>query len=86
VAQVVEDHQRVGDHQRHVGRSDVVGVGRGQALHRAHQVVSEHADRTARKWRQVVERRNPVGGEVLRDSGERVGGAQLALIVGIPAT
>ena len=77
--QVVEHDQRVGDHQRHVGRADVVGVRLGQALDGAHEVVAEHADRAARERRQVVERRQAVAGQVVGDGAERVGPVELAL-------
>ncbi len=47
VLEVVEGDQRVGQHQRHVGQADGIGVGVAQRLDRAHEVVAEVADRAA---------------------------------------
>ena len=72
VAEVVEHDQRVGDHQRHVGGADVVGVRLGQALDGAHEVVAEQAHRATGERRQALERRDPVAGQVIRDRPKRV--------------
>ena len=60
VAQVVEDEQHVGDHQRHVGQPERVGVGLAERLDRAHQVVAEEADGAAGERRQALDRGEPV--------------------------
>ena len=57
MAQVVEDEHHVGDHQRHVGQAERVGVGLAERLDRAHQVVAEEADGAAGERRQALDRR-----------------------------
>ena len=57
VAQVVEDHEHVGEHQRHVRQPDRVGVRLAQRLDRAHEVVAEVADGAAGERRHVRPRR-----------------------------
>ena len=59
MAQVVEDEQHVGDHQRHVGQAERVGVGLAERLDCADQVIAEEADRAAGERRQVLDRREP---------------------------
>ena len=78
MAQVVEDEQHVGDHQRHVGQPERVGVGLAERLDRAHQVVAEEADRAAGERRQVLDRGEPEAGEALGDRG--VGVRRLAVL------
>ncbi len=82
MAQVVEDEQDVGDHQRHVGQAERIGVGLAQRLDRADQVVAEEADGAAGERRQALDRGEPVGGKPLGDSGVGVGRlARVALAV-----
>ena len=71
VAQVVEDEQHVGDHQRHVGQPERVGVRLAERLDRAHQVVAEEADRAAGERRQALDRRRLGSGQVLGDRARR---------------
>ena len=66
MAQVVEDEQQVGDHQRHVGQAERVGVGLAERLDRAHQVVAEEADRAAGERRQALDRGELEGGRGAR--------------------
>ena len=54
--EVVEDHQRIGEHQRHVGQAERVWVGLAQRLDRAHEVIAEEADGSAREGRSVAHR------------------------------
>ena len=71
---VIEGDQHVGDHQRHVGEADRVGVGRAQrGLDRAHQVVAEEADRAAGERRQLLGLGDLVAAEVLGDRAVGVG-------------
>ncbi len=74
VPQVVEDDHRVGDHQRHVGQPERVGVGLPERLHRADQVVAEEADGAAGERRQPLDRRRLAGGEARGDGGVGIGG------------
>ena len=67
VLEVVERHDDVGQHQRHVGESDRVGVDVGKPLDGAHAVVAEEAHRAARERDRLLDRRLPV----LRDLGRR---------------
>jgi hypothetical protein len=53
---VVEDHEHVGEHQRHVRQADGVGVGLAERLDGAHEVVAEEAHRSAGERRRVGER------------------------------
>ena len=71
VLEVVEGDDHVGEHQRHVGQPERVGVGSGSALDGAHAVVAEEADRAARERGRLRRRRLAVA----RDLGrrERVG-------------
>ena len=55
--EVVEDDEHVGEHQRHVGQPERVGVGLAERLDGAHEVVAEEADRAAGERRQVGQRR-----------------------------
>ena len=71
VLEVVERDQHVGEHQRHVGQPDRVGVRLAQRLDRAHAVVAEEADRAARERRQAGQRRLAVARDL--GGGERVG-------------
>ena len=73
VAQVVEDEHRVGDHQRHVGQAERVGVGLAERLDRAHQVVAEEADGAAGEGRQVLDRGRLEGAEARGDGAVGVG-------------
>ena len=73
MAQVVEDEHHVGDHQRHVGQPERVGVGLAERLDRAHQVVAEEADRAAGEGRQALDRRQPVAVQVLGDGRVGIG-------------
>ena len=52
----------VGDHQRHVGQPERVGVGLAERLDRADQVVAEEADGAAGERRQALDRGGPVAG------------------------
>ena len=56
VAQVVKDEQQVGDHQRHVGQAERVGVWLAKRLDRAHEVVAEEANGAAGERRQAFDR------------------------------
>ncbi len=76
VAQVVEDHQHVGEHQRHVGQADRSGVGLAERLHRAHEVVAEVAHRAAGERRHLGERR--LAERAHLGGGQRVGVAPVA--------
>ena len=60
VAEVVEDEQHVGDHQRHVGQPERVGIRLAERLDRADQVVAEEADGAAGEGRQALDRGGPV--------------------------
>ena len=80
VALVVEGDQHVGDHQRHVGQADRVGVGLAERLDGAHQVVAEEADRAAGERRQLVGLGDLVAAEVL--GGGAVGIGRLGDAVG----
>ena len=73
VAQVVEDDHRVGDHQRHVGQPERVGVGLAERLDGAHQVVAEEADGAAGEGRQALDRRRPVLAQARGDGGVGIG-------------
>ena len=57
VALVVEDHQRLGDHQRHVRQPERVGVRLAERLDGSHEVVAEEADGAAGERRQALDRR-----------------------------
>ena len=74
--EVVEDHEHVGEHQRHVRQPDGVGVGVAQRLDRAHEVVAEEADRAAGERRRLGERRLAEGADL--GGGQRVGVAAVA--------
>ncbi len=74
VAQVVEDEQQIGHHQRHVGQSERVGIWLAERLDRAHQVIAEEADRAAGKRGQALDRRELEGGEMLGNRSVRIGG------------
>ena len=74
--EVVEDHEHVGEHQRHVRQPDGVRVGVAQRLDGAHEVVAEEADGAAREGRRVGERRLAEGADL--GSGQRVGVAAIA--------
>ena len=76
VLEVVEDHEHVGEHQRHVRQPDGVGVGIAQRLDRAHEVVGEEAHRAAGERRRLGERRLAEGGDLR--GGQRVGVAVVA--------
>ncbi len=52
--EVIEDHQHVGQHQRHVRQPEQVGVRLAERLDGAHEVVAEEADRAAGERRRVV--------------------------------
>jgi hypothetical protein len=74
VLEVVENDQRVGEHQREVGDADRVRVGVAERLHRAHEVVGEHTHRATREGGQIGERCGPespqcVGSERVRIAG-----------------
>ena len=63
MAQVVEDHEHVGEHQGHVGQPEHVGVGvTERRLDRPHEVVAEQPDRPTAERRQVVH--VPVGADL----------------------
>ena len=63
VGQVVERKQDVGDHHRQVRQPQLVGLARSHAwLEGAHQVVAEHAHRSAGERRQVLGRGEVVAG------------------------
>ena len=64
------DDEHVGEHQRHVGQAELVGVGLAERLDRAHAVVAEEADRAAGERRAVGERRLAVLGDL--GGGDRV--------------
>ena len=68
--EVVERDQHVGEHQRHVGQAEHVGVRLAERLDRAHAVVAEEADRAAGERRAVGERRLAVLGDL--GGGDRV--------------
>ena len=74
VALVVEGHQHVGDHQRHVGEADRVGVRLAERLDGADQVVAEEADGAAGERRQLLRLRDLETGEVVRHRRVGVGG------------
>ena len=74
--EVVEDHEHVGEHERHVRQPDGVGVGVAERLDGAHEVVAEEADGAAREGRGVGERRLAEGADLGR--GQRVGVAAVA--------
>jgi hypothetical protein len=76
VLEVIEDHEHVGEHQRHVRQPDRVGVGVAQRLDRAHEVVGEEAHRAAGERRRLGERRLAEGGDLR--GGQRVGVAVVA--------
>ena len=63
----------VGDHQRHVGQAERVGVRLAERLDRADQVVAEEADGAAGERRQALDRRRPVAARRARDGGVGVG-------------
>ena len=73
MAEVVEDEHRVGDHQRHVGEAELVGVRLAERLDRADEVVAEEADGAACERRQVGDRGRLVAGEALGDGAVGVG-------------
>ena len=73
MAQVVEDEQQVGDHQRHVGQPERVGIGLAERLDGADQVVAEEADGAAGKRRQALDRGELEAGEALGDRRVGVG-------------
>ena len=74
--EVVEDHEHVGEHQRHVRQPDGVGVGVAERLDGAHEVVAEEADRAARERRRLGEGRLAEGADL--GGGQRVGIAAVA--------
>ena len=52
VLEVIEDDERVGEHQRHVRQLQGIRAGGiAERLHRAHQVIAEEADRATDEWR-----------------------------------
>ena len=65
VLEVVEDDQRVGEHQRHVGQPERIGLGVAERLHGAHEVIAEEAHRAAGERRRVGHRRLAEAGDVL---------------------
>jgi hypothetical protein len=65
---MVEHDERVSHHQREVRHADRVGVRRSERLDGAHEVVCEHADRSARERRQPLHRSRP---EALELSGRQ---------------
>ena len=74
VAQVVEGHHHVADHQRHVRHVQRVGVGLPhRRLGEAHQVVAEQAHGTAGERRQALQRRGAVALQLQRHDRVRVG-------------
>ena len=73
MAEVVEDDEQVGDHQRHVRQPERVGVGLGQRLDGADQVVAEEPDGAAGERRQALDRSRPVAAELLGDGRVGVG-------------
>jgi hypothetical protein len=75
VLEVVEDDEHVGEHQRHVGQPDDVGVRVAQGLDRAHEVVAEEPDRAAGERRRLGERR-------LAESAD-LGGSQRVGVAGV---
>ncbi len=54
--EVVEDDERVAQHQGHVGQAERVGVRRAERLDRADEVIAEEADGPAGERRQPGER------------------------------
>jgi hypothetical protein len=81
VLEVVEDHQHVGEHERHVRQADRVGVRRAERrLDGPHEVVAEQPDGAAGERRQVVERGLAVTADLL--GGDRV---RVARIAEVPA-
>ena len=66
VALVVEGDEQVGDHQRHVGQADRIGIRLGERLDRADQVVAEEADGPAGERRQLVRLGDLEAAEVVR--------------------
>ena len=70
VLEVVEDDEHVGEHQRHVGQAELVGVRLAERLDGAHEVVAEEADRAAGERRQVGQRRLALARDL--GGGERV--------------
>ena len=69
--EVVEGHEHVGDHQRHVGDPEGVRTGLWKRLDCAHEVVAEEADGAAGERRSIGDRRLAVARDLLRR--ERVG-------------
>ena len=72
VLEVVEGDDDVGQHERHVGQADRVGVDGRQALDGAHAVVAEEADRAAREGDRLVGRRLPEAADLGRRQRVRV--------------
>src|SRR5207249_1815870 len=69
VAQVVEDEQRVAQHEHGVGQPEVVARGRGQPLHVTDHVVREVADGAALETRQA---RHGDGLELAKQPAQRL--------------
>jgi hypothetical protein len=69
VLEVIERDQRVGQHQRQVGRADRVRVRLAQRLDGADQVVGEQTDGAPGEGRQVGQRRRPEPAEFRRRQG-----------------
>ena len=72
VLEVVEGDEHVGEHQRHVGQAERVGVRLAERLDGAHEVVAEEADRAAGERRQA-RRAAPGGGARPRRRRARTG-------------
>jgi hypothetical protein len=71
VLEVIERHDDVGQHQRHVREPDGVGVDVRQPLDGAHAVVAEEPHRAAGEGDRLLDRRLAVLGDLGR--GQRVG-------------
>ena len=70
--QVVEDDERVGEHQQGLGEAVGVGRGLGQALEVGGGVVGDVADGPAVEAGDALDGHGPVAGELLLDHLERV--------------
>ncbi len=70
VLEVVERHQHVGEHQRHVRQAEHVRVGLAERLDGAHAVEAEEAHRAAGERRQAGRRRLAVARDL--GGGDRV--------------
>ena len=70
--EMVEDDERVGEHQRHVGQAERIRRGIAEGLHGADEVIAEESDGAADEGRRVLASAPDWCGQALRSDRVRV--------------